>query len=434
MGRGVGSRNRGRAWGGVALAGRRWVPLLAVLLLAGVALAGCGGLEIVEQQPYSTISPVTEKAEDIQGLYRLIFWLALVVFVGVQAAIVYTALRFRRRDNERPPQIHGNRTAEIAWTIIPAVLLLAIFIPTAQTIFKHAAAEETADFPIDIYGKQWWWEAQYPEIPLSETDAEAGPLVTANEIMIPQGANVVFRLRSNNVIHSFWVPQLSGKRDVMPAHDNQLQFTADTVGEYFGECAEFCGGAHAWMRFKVLVVPEAEFDAWVAAMRQPPPVDGNPETADVVDAPAAFGACLACHRITGTNAVIAGQGLSANPLKYEGPGPNLTLLACRDTIAAGLLENTPENLELWLKHTDEVKNGTYMPNYYEQGSINDEQVDQLVQYLTSLKPAGGCPTDPPIGGNPAFNPELVTDGPAPAAVELVGAATPAAAVIPAEGS
>jgi cytochrome c oxidase subunit 2 len=126
--------------------------------------------------------------------------------------------------------------------------------------------------------------------------------------LIPQGADVVFHLRSNNVIHSFWVPQLSGKRDVIPGHDNKLQFTADKVGEYFGECTEFCGGAHAWMRFKVLVVPQAEFDAWVQAMRQPPAVDGRPETADVIEAPAAFGTCLACHRINGTNAVIAARG------------------------------------------------------------------------------------------------------------------------------
>ena len=405
----VGGQDRSRAGGGTA---GRLLALLAVVLVAlvviVVALTRFGGLEVVDQQFYSHISPATGKAEDIQFLYRLIFWLALVVFVGVQTAIVYTALKFRRRNETRPPQIHGNRTAEIAWTVIPAVVLLALFIPTAQTIFKHAAAEETADFEIDVLGKQWWWEFQYPGIPLSETDAAAGPLVTANEIMIPQGANVVFNLHSNNVIHSFWVPQLSGKRDVIPGHENRLQFTADKVGEYFGECTEFCGSAHAWMRFKVLVVPPPEFDAWVQAMRQPPAVDGNPETADVVEAPPAFGVCLACHRVNGTNAVIAQQGINSNPYG-EGAGPNLSLLACRDTIAAGLLENTPENLARWLKETDDVKDGTYMPNYYEQGTINDQQVQELVDYLMTLKPAGGCPADPPVGGDPAFVPGQQTD-------------------------
>jgi cytochrome c oxidase subunit 2 len=384
--------------------------VLAALVAAIVVLTQVGGLNIIDQQPYSHISPATQKAEDIQFLYRLIFWLALVVFVGVQAAIVYTVLRFRQRSGARPPQIHGNRTAEIAWTVIPAVVLLAVFIPTAQTIFKHAAAEEAADFPIEIYGKQWWWEVHYPGIPLNDADPAAGPLVTANEILIPQGADVVFHLRSNNVIHSFWVPQLSGKRDVIPGHDNKLQFTADKVGEYFGECTEFCGGAHAWMRFKVLVVPQAEFDAWVQAMRQPPAVDGRPETADVIEAPAAFGTCLACHRINGTNAVIARQGLNSDP-KSIGAGPNLTMLACRDVIGAGILENTPENLARWLKETDDVKDGVYMPNYYETGQINDQQVQELVDYLGSLEPAGGCPADPPIGGNAEYLSDLETDNP-----------------------
>lgn len=399
------------AAGRLARGARRLAPLAALALVLVVVLAGCGGMQIVQDQPYSHISPKTQKAEEIQGLYQLIFWAALVVFVLVQFAIAYAVLRFRRRGDERPAQIHGSRVAEMAWTIIPAVMLLLVFIPTARMIYAHAAAEDTADFTIDIYGKQWWWEVHYPDIPRNEDDAAAGPLVTANEIMVPQGANVLFNLRSNNVIHSFWVPQLSGKTDVMPGHNNRLQFTADTVGEFYGECAEFCGGAHAWMRFKVLVVPPAEFDAWVTAMRQPPASDANPETGDVAEAPPAFGVCLVCHNINGTNAQIAKTGLAANPYSL-GAGPDLTLLACRDTIAAGLLENTPENIAEWLKHTDEVKDGVYMPNYYAQGQIDDAAVAELVQYLTSLKPAGGCPEDPPVGGDPSYvTTNLVIDEP-----------------------
>ncbi len=380
---------------------RRLGPLAALALVLVAVLAGCGGLQVVQDQPYSTLTPKTQKADEIHGLYQLIFWASLVVFVLVQFAIAYAVLRFRRRGDERPAQVHGSRTAEIAWTVIPAVVLLIVFIPTARMIYAHAAAEDTADFVIDVYGKQWWWEIHYPDIPRDETDAAAGPLVTANEIMLPQGANVVFNLRSNNVIHSFWVPQLSGKTDVVPGRNNRLQFTADTVGEFYGECAEFCGGAHAWMRFKVLVVPQAEFDAWVAALRQPPSSDANPETSDVAEVPASFGVCLVCHTVNGTNATIAKTGLAANPYSL-GAGPNLTLLACRDTIAAGLLENTPENMALWLKNTDEVKDGVYMPNYYAQGQIDDAAVAELVQYLMSLKPAGGCPEDPPVGGDPNY--------------------------------
>ena len=384
----------------------RAVPVLA--LAAVVVLTGCGP-EI--DQPYSSIAPMTGKAEDIQNLYKIIFWAALIVFIAVQVAIGYTALRFRRRGAERPEQVHGSRKLEIAWTVIPAVILLVLFIPTAQVIYRHADAAEVEDaFRVDVIGKQWWWEISYPDIPASPDNPAAGPLITANEVMLPVGANVVFALHSNNVIHSFWVPQLSGKLDVMPGHDNRLQFVAERPGDYWGECAEFCGSAHAWMRFKVKVVPQEEFDAWVEAWRSPPATDGNPETADVVEVPPAFGACLACHRISGTNAEFAPQGIGANPGfvdpdtglptdESRGPGPNLTLFGCRDTIGAGILENTPANMDTWLRHTDTVKEGVYMPNYYERGQITDEQITELAEYLESLRPEGGCPgADLPIGG------------------------------------
>jgi cytochrome c oxidase subunit 2 len=375
-----------------------------VLALAAVVvlLTGCGP-EV--PQGYSTINPQNAKTEDIQNLYKIIFWASLVVFIGVQVALGYTALRFHRRNEDRPEQVHGSRKLEIAWTIIPAVILLVLFLPTAQTIFDHAndevMAEASADhFAVNVIGKQWWWEIHYPNLPANPDDPESTEIVTANELILPEGANVVITLLSNNVIHSFWVPQLSGKVDVLPGHDNKMQFTAERPGVYWGECAEFCGGSHAWMRFKVKVLPQEEFDAWVEAWRTPPAVDGNPETADVMDAPAAFGACLVCHRVSGTNAQIAPQGIAANPgyvdpLTHEpvpGPGPNLTLIGCRDTIGAGILENTPQNMETWLKHTDEVKEGVYMPNYYKQG-LTDEQIAELVDYLEGLRPADGCPGD-----------------------------------------
>jgi cytochrome c oxidase subunit 2 len=396
---------------------RRWSRFVPMVALAAVVLllAGCGP-DVT--QPYSTISPRTGKAEDIQWLYQIIFWAALLVFIGVQVAIAYTAIRFRRRGAARPEQVHGSRVLEIAWTIIPALILLALFIPTVKIIYEHAEAANVEDgFQVNVIGKQWWWEITYPNIPADPNDPSKGPLITANELVLPVGANVVISLESNNVIHSFWVPQLSGKLDVMPGHVDKLQFVAEKPGEYYGECAEFCGAAHAWMRFKVKIVPQENFDAWVAAWRTPP-ADANPQTADVVDVPAAFGACLACHRINGTNATFAGVGMSAisgyrdqDGNIVPGPGPNLTLLACRDTIGAGILENTPQNIETWLKHTDEVKEGVYMPNYYKQG-LKDEQVAELVKYLSSLKPAGGCPDDGfPLGGTvPSGTPVAANQG------------------------
>lgn len=392
--RGVGGvRGQLQAWARLRAGGpRRVVPLAAVALLAVGALAGCG-----VDQPYSTIAPQTAKAHDIQWLYTVTFWLALIVFIAVQGAIVYTVLRFRRRDDQLPEQIHGSKKLEIAWTVAPAIVLLALFIPTAQVIYKHANAESTANFQVDVVGKQWWWEITYPQIPANESNPAAGPLITANEVMVPLGADVVFDLQTNNVIHSFWVPQLSGKMDVIPGHDNKLEFQATTLGDFYGECAEFCGASHAWMRFKVKVVPQAEFDAWVKAWRTPPAFDAKPDTPDVAEAPAAFGVCLVCHNINGTNAKIAKTGITSNPYGI-GAGPNLTLLGCRDTIAAGLLVNNEANVETWLKHTDEVKAGVYMPNYYKAGQIDDAKVAELAKYLESLKPAGGCPDAQPVGG------------------------------------
>ena len=382
---------------GAARRSRRVVAFRLVAMLALAAgtvllLSACG-----DEKPYSHVTPKTENARDIQFLYKVIFWMALVVFVGVQALIFYTALRFKRRNDDRPEQIHGNKRLELAWTIIPAIVLLIIFVPTATTLYDFDAAAEEGDIEIDIYGKQWWWEVHYPGIRVPGREGPE-PLVTANEVRVPLGQEVVFNLRSNNVIHSFWVPQLTGKMDVIPGHNNRLSVFAEEPGEYWGECAEFCGAAHAWMRFKVIVEPQENFDAWVAAWQQPPPLtDPNPQTADIVEAPDAFAACIACHRVSGTQAALAGQGIETNPLE-GGPGPNLTLLGCRDMIAAGLLPNTEDGLREWLKNTDEVKQGTYMPNYYELGSIDDAAVEELVQYLLSLRPAGGCPPEQPIGG------------------------------------
>ena len=330
----------------------RWSRLVPMLALVGVVvlLSGCGS-EVV--QPYSHITPQTEKANDIQTLYKITFWAALIVFVGVQAAILYTALRFRRRNEDRPEQVHGSRKLEIAWTIIPAVILLVLFIPNAQGDLQARGRRAGAG---QVRRRRHWQAVvvgvPLPRYPRGSEQSRRRSAGDGQRSAAPVGADVVFHVTSNNVIHSFWVPQLSGKVDVIPGHDNPLQFVASTPGDYFGECAEFCGAAHAWMRFKVKVVPEENFDAWVGAWRTPPAFDANAETADVMEAPP-FGACLcAWHQHRGTNAHSPNNGISIRVEGYPGPGPNLTLLACRDTIAAGVLENTPENLERWLKQTD----------------------------------------------------------------------------------
>ncbi len=372
-----------------------------ILLLAGVlAVSGMILPSVVgAQSPYSTISPATEQGRDIHYLYKLTFWLALIVFIGVQIAIVFTVLHWRRRpgDESRPEQIHGHKTLEIVWTVIPAIILLVIFIPTVRTIYAHDDQASNPDMVVEVYGKQWWWEVHYPS-----EDGET-PIVTANEIRLPQGKRVVFHLYSNNVIHSFWVPQLTGKMDVMPGHQNRLPIDTEKVGYYFGQCAEFCGDSHALMRFKVIIEPEEQFEAWKDAWRAGPnqlSADYVPE-GDITQVPAAFGVCLACHQVEGTNASIAPQGIEQAAMTDDGgagtaktAGPDLTLFGCRTTIAAGTLSNTPENLAMWLQDPGAIKPGNYMGLVIEDDTLSDEQIDELVGYLSSLQPEEGCPEIP----------------------------------------
>jgi cytochrome c oxidase subunit 2 len=358
--------------------------------------------------PYPTTDPATPEGDDTHAVYKLIFWMAVVVFVLVQFLIVYSALRFRRRRNqtERPAQIHGNRTLEITWTLIPAVILIIIAIPTVQTIYDRYAAAEDGDMVIEVYGKQWWWEFHYPDITVG-TDVQGNPipLITANEIRIPEGTDVQFKLYSNNVIHSFWVPEFGGKMDVIPGHENIVSYTPRESGVYYGECAEFCGTAHSWMRFVVKVQPQDQFDAWVQAYMAGSTAASAPyvPNGDVTQTPAEFGTCGMCHNIFGTQRAIAAQaGIGSDPTSY-GAGPNLSLFGCRDTIGAGVLENNAENLALWLSDPGLVKDGNYMHdlingnppmgvgNQGESNALTPEQIAVLVPYLLSLQPEGGCP-------------------------------------------
>jgi cytochrome c oxidase subunit 2 len=370
---------------------KRLFTLGTLATVAVILLTACGASP-EDEKPYSTTSPASPTADDIQDLYKLVFWLALVVFVGVQFAIVYTALRFRRSrtiTGPRPPQIHGNKRLEIIWTIIPAVVLLVVLIPTITTMYDNDAAAEEGDLIIDVYGKQWWWEIHYG-VDNGQGGEELG-VITANELYLPEGKEAIIRMHSNNVIHSFWVPQLSGKMDVVPGHENKLSITPTESGEYFGECAEFCGAQHAWMRFKVIVQPENQFYDWVNAWRVGNPGNLNPEDADaagVTKVPAAFAVCLSCHSVNGVGGVTG--GLEA-PAQF---GPDLTNLACRETIAAGLLQNNPENLATWVNDPSAVKSGNYMSTQITAGLIRDNFGEQgfndLMGYLATLQPAGGC--------------------------------------------
>jgi cytochrome c oxidase subunit 2 len=374
----------------MAIRGGAIITLVAIA--ASVLLPSIASADSV----YTTISPRTSSADDIQSIYKLIFWLALIVFIGVQLGVVWTSLRYRRRsdDEPRPPQIHGHKTLEIVWTIVPAVILLVIFIPTVKTLYDHAdeaKAGETNGYVVDVIGKQWWWELTYTK------PTNVANVITANELYLPVNKPVTINLESNNVIHSFFVPQLTGKLDVIPGHINQLGFTTpSTPGVYYGECAEYCGDSHAFMRFKVMVVSQADFDAYIAGWKAGPSSQAAAVSGDVTKLPAAMGICLACHRVEGTNASVAPVGLDEDAGTLDKPGsartagPNLTDFACRTTIGAGMMPNTAENLKAWLKDPGSIKQGNYMATVIKAGTLKDDQINQIVAYLEGLHPEGGC--------------------------------------------
>jgi cytochrome c oxidase subunit 2 len=345
---------------------------------------------------YSQISPESKDGRDIQFLYKLIFWLALIVFVGVQAAIVYSVLRYRRRyENEpRPEQIHGNQKLEVIWTIIPALILVAIFIPTVRTMYRIDDRANEGQYTIEVYGKQWWWEVHY-----TQPDTVAG-VVTANEFYIPVNTRVRIELLSSNVIHSFYVPQLAGKMDVIPGHTNVMSVEADKPGMYYGECAEFCGESHAYMRFKIIAVPQDQFDLYINGWKEgasSAAASIAPE-GDVDRVPQAMALCLGCHRIGGVPNNPAGQPLENPPTGVQGGtlenqilGPNLSMFACRTTIAAGILPNTADEVHAWLDDPGGVKPGNWMATMIKSDTLTEDQINQIVAYLETLHPEQGCP-------------------------------------------
>ncbi|MGZ5493994.1 MAG: cytochrome c oxidase subunit II, partial [Thermoanaerobaculia bacterium] len=213
--------------------------------------------------PNSTLVPHSDFGREIDFLWDRLLLLGTIVFVLTEAALLFIVFKYRYRENQpRPPQTHGSTKLEITWTLIPAVILVFIAVPTVRAIVTTQAAAAPGSLAIDVTGHQWWWEFRYPE----------HGITTANEIYIPAGRTVNFRLRSADVIHSFWTPQLGGKRDVVTNRTNYLWLTPDssTASQVWnGFCAEYCGTAHTYMRFRVFTVSPADFDSWVAGQKMP---------------------------------------------------------------------------------------------------------------------------------------------------------------------
>ncbi|MDQ8154592.1 MAG: cytochrome c oxidase subunit II [Gemmatimonadota bacterium] len=231
---------------------RRVAPV-AVLALALLALAACGG-----DYPNSTFSKNTELNDGAVFIWDRMMLLGTIVFVVVEVLLVYTIFKFRRREGgPAPRQIHGNAALEITWTAIPALILVFLAVPTVRTIFENQRKAPANALQVEVIGHQWWWEFRYPEYGIT----------TANELYLPIGRTVNFSLRTRDVLHSFWIPQLGGKRDLIANKVNYIWFTPKETlspAALNGACVEYCGASHANMRFRTFTVTAADFDKWVA--------------------------------------------------------------------------------------------------------------------------------------------------------------------------
>ncbi|CAN5647453.1 cytochrome c oxidase subunit II [soil metagenome] len=338
----------------------RLVLFALVTLLVSALLTACGG---AEDNPQTTVAPAGPAADSIQEIYNLIWVLAAIVFVLVEGALIYAIFKFRgnrKMINGRPAPVHGNTRLEIIWTIIPAVILAVIAVPTIQGIATMAERDDDA-FHVRVIGNQFFWEFEYPDI----IGPDGTPLKVVDEMHIPVDTRIEITLESNDVIHSFWVPRLAGKTDAIPGRQNPMWLEASETGTYLGQCAEFCGTAHADMRFVVIADTQEDFDDWVTTSQSTPsdPVEAGLQIMETV--------CASCHLVEGTSA----QGLV---------GPELTNFANNDQIA-DVVDNNEENLRAWLANPQEVKPGTAMPNL----GLTEAQIDALVAYLNTLDGSGG---------------------------------------------
>lgn len=305
----------------------------------------------------SPLIPASQQARDIDTLFQLVLIISAVIFLVVTCLVLYSAFRFRRRsDKTIPPQDFGNIKLEIIWTVIPLLIVTAMFFLSVSTM--HAVDPPPLDRPpdIDIVAHQWWWEVHYPS-----------GIVTANEIHIPTGKNLLFRVTSADVVHDFWVPQLAQKIDAIPDRMNYAWLSAEQPGLYLGTCAEYCGVEHAWMRVRVNAQAPEEFAQWQQDQLTIPAKPTSGQAARGYDLFMEL-PCSNCHRIAGTPA-------------QADIGPDLTHLGSRQTLAAGALDNSRGDLMGWLGAPQKIKPGCNMPNL----QLKQSELLALSAYLEELK-------------------------------------------------
>src|SRR5580700_4987363 len=291
--------------------------------------------------PTNIFAPASTPAQSILDLSLFVLEVTAAVFVVVFTLLTYAVVKFRKRsttDGREPAQVYGSSQLELAWTVIPVLIVVVLFLATARVIASiQNAPKPNNAIDVTVIGHQFWWEYRYPSL----------KVVTANELHIPVSDPVhptptFLTLLSADTDHSFWVPRLAGKTDLIPNHPNSMWVDPHETGLYLGQCAQYCGTQHAKMLLRVYVESKDEFDRWIRQQRQPAlahdPVSQGQRIFETT-------ACINCHSVAGT--VASGRF-----------GPDLTHLMSRDTIAAGAAPNTPENLRLWIRHPDTIKPGS----------------------------------------------------------------------------
>ncbi len=385
----------------------------ALLIAGGLVLAGCA-----DDAPQDALNPAGPNAQKIDNLQKPVFAIAGVVLLLVAAAVTYVIIRYRDRGQPLPVQSHGKPALEIGLTILPALILVGIAIPTVGTLFALAKEDDTECF-VNVTGQQWWWEIDYPV--QEGCGGIDQPIITSGQMVIPANTRVLMRGTSRDVIHSWWVPRLNGKRDVVPGRIQTLRLEADEPGIYAGQCAEFCGLSHANMRMEIVALSPEDFETW-KANQTAEYVAPEDETLAAQGEEIFISQCASCHQVNGLvdeegNPVIA----IPETRVYTGAAPNLTHLMSRNTFAgasfdlltqdcrdrvwnaspeefgAAYLEGvTPEclnavDLREWLRdppakkpmYTDAEKldeTGGLTRGMPDLG-LSEEQIDQLIAYL-----------------------------------------------------
>ena len=302
-------------------------------------------------------SPVSPQAFAVRTLILVTVGLCSVIGLVVTTLVAYAVIRYRDRGTgAEPRQTGGNRKVEIAYTVIPLGIQVGLFTMTVITM-RHAEPPVPSRTPdLVVVAHQWWWELHYP----------GAGITTANEIHLPAGREILMELRSDDVIHELWIPRMGPKMDAVPGLSNHLIFEGDHPAIYLGNCAEYCGAGHAWMRLRVVVQAPGDFAAWEEQMTRAPAAMAG----EGLRGREFFEShtCVDCHS-------IEGLGSTANV------GPDLTHFASRATLGAGVAENTPKELALWLEDPQAMKPGCHMPRM----QLTAEDISELTAYLEALR-------------------------------------------------